>query len=303
MPSPRTKRWSLTRREPLEPLPPPTHVAPARLAGLGYLAAGTSLVAGLHVAELLDSAPGQELLREPIKLGEFEVRLGDVGRWTGLRPEELDHLVLGVRAEDPVPPRITLVVRTRQPFDPDKVREALKARRVPAQGRTLYRIERANLPFPLVVWFADDRTLVAGLLASHLEDVPATPAEGLQQLVPELRDVLQTRMGSAAQLWAAGHSRDWEKTSARALLQSLKPPALRRVRSVQTFTAWLNLDQAVEADGAFRCENEAAARSLEEFLTAREAGANVRLKTARDGDWLTAQLRTDLAAVRRLLEK
>jgi hypothetical protein len=252
---------------------------------------------------LLDSAPGRELLHEPIRVGEFEVQFGDVDRWTGLKLEELDHLVLGVRTEDPFPPRINLVVRTLRPYDPERVREKLEAHRVPAQGKTLYRFELPNLPFPLVVWFADDRTLVVSLLTSHLEDVPATPREGLQQLSPELRDVLLQRMGPVGPLWAAGHAQDWEKTSARALLQRLKTPALRRVQSVHTFAVWLNLDQTVEADGAFQCENEEAARSLEKFFTALETGANARLKTVRDGSWLTAQLRTNLTTARRMLEK
>src|SRR5437764_9185 len=75
-----------SRRPALPPLsgrePAVEVVAPAHLPALGYLPPETSLLAGLHVQELLASPAGKELADAP--LGPAGVRLASVRKWTGL---------------------------------------------------------------------------------------------------------------------------------------------------------------------------------------------------------------------------
>jgi hypothetical protein len=277
---------------------PAEAVAPDRLAALGYLAPDTSVVAGLHVAELLADDAGKRLLSDPIKVGASEFRLAALEGWTGLRPEEVDHVVLGVKADDPLPPRLNVVVRTRRPYDAAKVRAALKAR--PAVGGTkeLYRFDGPGVP--LVLWSADDRTLVLGLLATHLEAVPLRPRDGLEALVPELRPILRERMRPAGPVWAAGSARDWANTAAAPLLERLGPADRARVRSVRTFGLWLQPGREVTVNGVFRCADPDAARALEQYAQTRW-GKSTNLKVVVDDDWLTVQLRADAAAVAKAL--
>jgi hypothetical protein len=280
---------------------PPEAVAPDLLAALGYLAPDTSVVAGVHVAELLADDAGKRLLNDPLKVGSSEFRLGAIEKWTGLRPGEVDHVVLGVKADDPLPPRLNIVVRTRQPYDAAKVREALKARRAGGGNKELYRFEGPG-GVPLVLWCADERTLVLGLLANHLEAVPLRPRDDLGALVPELRPILRERMRPAGPVWVAGHARDWADTAAAPLLDRLGKDDRARVRSMQTFGVWLQPGREVTANAVFRCADAAAARGLNEYIQSRW-GKTTNLKAVVDEDWLTLQLRTDAATVAKALAR
>jgi hypothetical protein len=300
---PHSRRPSHNQPEPPAegvPAPPPA-VAPDRLSALGYLAPDTSVVAGVHVAELLADDTGKRLLNDPIKIGSTEFRLGAVEKWTGLRPEEVDHVVLGVKADDALPPRLNVVVRTREPYDAAKVRAALKARRAGGGKKELYRFDGPG-GVPLVLWCADERTLVVGLLATHLEAVPVKPRDDLGALVPELRPILSERMRPAGPVWAAGHARDWASTAAAPLLEQLGKDDRARVRSVRTFGVWLQPGREVTVNAVFRCADPAAGRSLGEYAQSRW-GKGTNLKAVADEDWLTLQLRTDAATGAKALAK
>jgi hypothetical protein len=298
----RPRRWPVPD-EPIENSPLAATTAPHRLPALGYLPPGTSVVAGVHVAELLESQTGKQLLADPLKVADVELRLGSFEHWTGLKLADLDHVVLGVKIEDPFPPRSYLVARTRHPYDLDKIRKVLKAQRLGGGRRTLYSFEPQGMPLPLVLWCASERTLVVGLLADHLKALPDTPHEGLEQLPEEVRTILKERVGPVGPLWAAGHADHWERTAAGALLERLKQEDRVRLRSIQTFAIWMQLDQSVTVTGVFHCHDHEAAHALDDFLQTRRRGATLALKSVQDDAWLTVQLRTDLAAVRRALEK
>jgi hypothetical protein len=285
---------------PLQGVPaPPEAAAPDRLAALGYLAPDTSVVAGLHVAELLADDTARRLLSDPIKVGSFDLRLDRLEGWTGLRMNEVDHVVVGVKADDPLPPRLNVVVRTRQPYDAAKVRAALKARLTGGGKKQLYRFDTPG-GVPLVLWCADERTLVVGLLATHLEDMPLRPRDDLSALVPELRPILRERMRPAGPVWAAGHARDWANTAAAPLLERLGKDDRARVRSVRTFGLWLQPGREVTVNAIFRCADAAAVRALDQYVQTRW-GQAANIKTVADDDWLTLQLRIDAAALGKAL--
>jgi hypothetical protein len=283
---------------------PVTAAAPDRLEALGYLPPGTSVIAGVHVAELLGSKAGRALLEDPVKAGALDVRLAGVKQWTGVELEQLDHLVLGFKADEPLPPpSLTLVVRTRGPYNADKVREALKAHRLPGGKRQLYSFEAQNLRLPLVLWCADERTVVVGLRDAQMAQVPLTPVQGLGRLTAEVRTALtERRLGPGGPLWAVGHSRNWADTAAFALFPRLKEDDRKRFQAAQTVAAQVQLEPEVRVQAAFHCTEEAAARGLDRYF--RDPGrAGPQLTTVRDDTWLTLQLKTDLDAVRRALGK
>jgi hypothetical protein len=96
--------------------PPPGGFAPAELPALRYLPGDGNLIVGVHVADLQRDPAGKEFLEGP-SWGPVEAALAQVERWTGLKKEGIDHVVLGV-GTDRLLPRVTVVVRTRAAYQP-----------------------------------------------------------------------------------------------------------------------------------------------------------------------------------------
>ncbi len=301
---------------------------PAELSGLGYLPPDTDIIAGVHVAEALQDPIGRLILErfrpaQALAEGPDQAapQLDSLERWTGLRLREVDHIVLGLNITNRLLPKVVLVVQTRQPYDPEKVRAALKARASPEPGKPLYRFQLEGQRLDAVVWFAGERTLIVGREAEDLQDVPATPRAGIAHLSVPLQTMLRERLGRVAPVWAVGHSDDWDKTAARLLLASRPKEARRTLESVRSFGVWLELGQGITLGGAFHCADEKAARSLESHL-APPAGAEPRplsilgsrpdaeplarelgqsLKVVRQDDWVNVQAKADTDAVRQAL--
>jgi hypothetical protein len=279
----------------------PAAVAPAHLAALGYLPPKVDLVAGVHVAELLDDPMGQKLVNEPLKFGNAEVRLADLPGKIGIGARELDHFVVGMRVDEPL--SLVFVFRTRQPYDALKVRQVLNATSLPGKsaGRTLY---QATFPFgnlTALLWCADERTLLVGLARESLEKA-AIPGEGSPDpLAPEVRAVLSERVRPVGQLWVVGHAADWNKTAAGLLLGRLPEEWPQRLAAARTFGIWAVIaDKTVTLNAAARCDNEKTVERLEKWLASR-ANAKSSPTLARDGNWLSLQMRTDADAFRGLL--
>jgi hypothetical protein len=287
------------------PPEPGEAVAPARLAGLGYLPPGTNVVAAVHVEELFAGPAGKELRGQGVKIGNFELKLDTVPQWLGLAAEEIDHAVLGVRMSEEkdvqLTPPVHLVVRTRQAYDPEKVRKALEAsrpRQLPAAGggkRTVYSARVRNLPLEVLLWLADERTFVLALF-SKMEDVPLSPSEGASPLDSELRQVLEQRLGAGVPLWLAGHSADWQQTLLPTLLVGWKGlPVLHRFKDVRTFAIALQREKPARLLGVFRCADDASARRIEqqELVPRRKADPEA-IQFSRDSEWLSVQMTVDL---------
>jgi hypothetical protein len=282
--------------------PPTEGVAPDKLEALGYLAPGTDLVLGVHVADLLATPLGRKTLESRFALGKAEFKLDTFAAWTGLRPEDIDHLVLGLKLDESLPPRLHLVVRTKERIDPEDLRARLKGQKLAGTGsRVVFRYSPPNRALPLAMFCPDDRTAVVAILAPHLDSVPQTPAPDLGQLPDEVRTVLRERRELGAHLWVVAHAANWNKTPARALLDRMKKQERDRLAQVRTQGLWVQLDPAVTLKGCFRCQDEAGARALDEYFHAPGQAANPTLKTVLDGPWLNVQLRTDLAGLQKIL--
>jgi hypothetical protein len=287
----RPKRSPFPAVEELNP-PGPVAVAPARLAALGYLPPKTDLVAGVHVAELMDDPAGRKLIEEPLKLGGREVRLAELPAKLGLDVQELDHFVLGMHLDEPL--SVVLVARTRQSYDALKVRQALNARSLPGtpNGRTLYQVTLPLGNLSALLWCADSNTFLVALARESLEKATVPGQGSPDPLTPEVREVLSQRVGPAGQLWAAGHSANWTRSAGTLLLSGLPGEWQQRLVTVHTFGIWaVATDKSVTLNAAARCGDARAAEALEKWLATRTAGKDAP-NLARDGEWLSVQVRT-----------
>jgi hypothetical protein len=292
-----------SRRPALEDQPLPQQAEPDtadRLAALGYLPPRTNVVAAVRLAELLRQPAGKALLDEPFTVGSAEIRLGETARWAGLALQDIDHLAVGLRADEPL--SVLLVVRARQPYDAEKVRAALRAgHRIAGKpgGPAVYPFTLAPVNLPAVLACPDERTLLIGLVESSLAQT-RQPA-GANDLPAEIRAALRERVEPDALAWVAGHVEDWGKTAAPSLLERLGPEVRDGLLRVRTFAAWVRPGEPPAATADLLCADEAAARRLEESL--RKAKGEGGAEVGRDGAWVTARRRAGPDDWRRWLRR
>jgi hypothetical protein len=308
----------ITRPNPKRPLPlddddssggtlPP--VPPAKLDALAWLPADTNVIAAVHLREIAGTPAGKELLKQPIKATKrfnFNFSIESLVNSTGFQLDEIQHLVIGVRAEKSaipalaVPP-VVIIVRTRRDYNPRTLLNAMKNKEELKFGaRTVYQ-PRAEGTLKPAVCFLDSNTAAFALIPEVLKDVPAEPQEDLRQLPRELRDVLQKRVGPVGPLWVAGHSDDWGVTQARLLFTNLNRADRDRVFKVRTFAAWVQFGDPVEVRAEFDCRTDEAARDLQKYLDVPDAGGP--WTAARADGWLSVQGRTKLDKVLEWLER
>lgn len=241
-------------------------VPPVELAGLGYLPPGTNLVAAVHVAEALRTPAGRAFL-ERSALAGTDFHMADLEKNVGIRRTDIDHVVFGVRLVDRQFPRVVLIVRTRQPYDADKVRAGLKAgRRIDVGKKEVYQFNLEKPRLSAFLWCAGPTTLVVGISDKDIEAVPTSPAGGVEQLAEPLQVFLKERLNVGTQAWVAGHAQNWDTVRLLAT-PFLTEDNQKLIARVETFGFWLRLDEKVEVRGAVRCTDAASAQSLEQALT------------------------------------
>jgi hypothetical protein len=277
-----------------ESTPTPAATAPAALEALRWLPADCNVVAGVQVAELRQTDAGRELLKHLFRIGKVDLSADFIERWTGLKAGEIDHLVLGVKADDELLPRTVLVVRTTQPYNADAVRTKLQAERMPdAKGKTLYKCKPGEGELRPILWCADERTLLFGLTTKHIEAVPAKPAVGLERLPAAVRILMELRLQSAGPAWVVGYASDWRKTAAAAFTSEKDADLLGHIHG---FAVQLQSEAPGTLLASLQCDNADAAESLEKRMMAAKPAPDADWKAAREGYWLTLQLRGDPAA-------
>jgi hypothetical protein len=167
--------------QPPEPAADSRPLPPAEWPGLGYLPGDVHAVAGIRVADALDTAAGRALLEQ---LG-----LADVKKTTilGISPVNVDYLMFGASLRT-LPPRVTAVVR-------GSIADAFASGRlVDHHGKTLHRTKLWATGPEGVIWRADRQTLIAALLPEDLDRVTAKPQAAP---LPELME----RLDPAAMAW------------------------------------------------------------------------------------------------------
>jgi hypothetical protein len=270
-------------------------IPPAQLAGLGYLPPDTKVVAAIHVAEALQHEEGQDWLRGNGG-GRGDSGVAFLENLLGLNLDEVDHVVLGLSFDDKLR-RLTIVIQTRAPYDEATIRKKLQVSQAPIkrQGKTLY-----LLPVEGVLWCAEERTLVVVIRldgtksGGDLDEVPLQPRPGTNQLPAEIQSVLKERMGATAQVWAAGHARDWDALLARQ--DNLTREDRAALAGVRAFAAPLVFDNAVRVTVAFQCRDEAAAKALGQRLE-QWGAAEPKWRRVDEGAWVTVQTTTSAEAL------
>lgn len=262
--------------------PPLRPLAPAELEGLRYLPADTDVITAVHVAELLSEPTAKGLLSR-LRVGPTEFSLAGIRNWTGFDPEDVDHVVVGLKINGRRLPRWTLVVRTNRPIDLATVQEVVRNHRPPEAFRS-----------------PTSKVLVMAATPRELDAVPQEPDLGLGRLAAPLRGVIQERLGKTSQVWAVAHAGDWGNTAAGPLLPGLPQEERKVIAGIRTVGVWLEVGQEVTVNAAAECADDAGAGALDRFL---ERWQKDGVKHVTDANWVSAQFRTTPEAARKALEK
>jgi len=300
--------------------PPVRPVQPKELLALGYLPADTDVIIALHAGELLSEPVGRDLVNH---LGSDEINARSFEGWSGLKLQEIDHAVLGLTLDGEMLGHFTLVVRARRPLDRKKVLDALRAEDArDMAGRSVHPVslETGVANFRRLgsnLWFADDQTLVVARVFDAGPDhrVPMTPVTELKNLRPELRQLIEERIGPSAQFWIAGRM-PAENEQFLFLHLALQKAENAPLAQLKRFGLWVTVHPTeMVLRGAFECTDEDAAkalqdylapsnrRGLKEWLAPPEAGPLERalgdsMKRTQNGPWVELQAKASADAVR-----
>jgi hypothetical protein len=229
-------------------LPEPKSVPPAAWPGLGYLPGDVQAVAGIRIADALDSPAGRTLLNA---LGLPDIKNGSI---LGIPPRDVDHLLFGTGLRT-LPPRVTAVIH-------GSLGDAATSSRMTEQhGKTLHRLKLWPTGPEGAIWRPDRRTLVAALLPEDFDHVTAQP----RTTIP-LSELITDRLDPAALAWLVANVD--ANSPAFALAMPYLPPADRDV-----WTKLVALTVSVRADGdklaltvQLRGRNAAAGEAITKVL-------------------------------------
>jgi hypothetical protein len=256
-------------------------VAPSRLAGLGYLPAGTDAIAAIHVAELMDRPEIASLLQR-IRGDGANFGINRLEQMTGLTLEELDHVVLGLKIEDDILGRIFLIVHTRRPYDTMKVRTALNAGRpVKFPNKTVYHIRPEQTELGGTLWCASARTLVFALQPKDLDSLPEEPITGIDRFPMQIQWLLST-MEEGTQTWVVGSASDWDAVLTLLQWFGLTSGDRQTLAQVRAFRGGLRCDKEILGQIEIVCNDEAGAEAADKNLAARGLDAGYLHKMAEE---------------------
>jgi hypothetical protein len=243
----------------------PTATSPAELAGLRFLPADTGLVTGLHLAELLQDEDGRKLWQQ-FRQGPAGALVQMVEERTGLKSEDIDHLVAGVSSPGGRL-RAVVVAQTRRPYSPAALAKALApGKAVQSQGRLVYRFTVGVIAEGLVFQSAPNTLIVSlGLLGTRIEDletIPKLPRQGLEGLLPVVRDCLTNRVPRSSLVWAAASIKDLPWLVDLGNLGMIPERARVLITQLQAFGAGIRFQGGVTLECALEGQDEKAAREL-----------------------------------------
>jgi hypothetical protein len=296
--------------------PPPTVQAPGELAGLGYLPPEVNVVAAVQVAELFKDRDGKQLLEAP-RPAVLDLALGLVEKRTKLKAEEVDHIVLGTEIKAKLP-QLTVVVRTRAPYDAAALAKTLlPAAPTRHRGGLLFRFDLR--PGQGMLWCPQPQTLVLLLRLNafkteDLDAIPLTPRKDADAPPQAVREILTgNRVGKQSLAWIAGSVDDPGLVKELLALGPLTDVRgslgdFERLKQVRSFGLSLVSQNGLALDANFRTNDTKAARLVREHLEGLKF-PDLKLKvegpppevTAAADQWVTLQIRGDLGAFRAAL--
>jgi len=243
-------------------------VAPCKLTALGYLPAGTNAIAAIHIAELMDRNETASIL-QLMRADRVNFGINRLEQMTGLTLEELDHVVLGLKMEDDVFGRLFLIVQTRRPYEPTKVRAALNAGRpINLPNKTVYHITPGQVELGGALWCAGARTLVFALQPKDLDLLPEEPAAGIDRFPMQIQKLLST-MEEGTQSWVTGSSTNWDAVLFLLQWFGLSNGDRQTLMEVHAFRGRLRCDREILGQIEVVCNNEAGAEAVDGYLAGK----------------------------------
>ncbi|MCI0377203.1 MAG: hypothetical protein L0215_06345 [Gemmataceae bacterium] len=286
----------------------PVAVAPTgELAGLGYLPAGSNLVVAVNVQALRANPKTRALLEPPPPL--LDVLLDKVEKHARLKIEEIDHVVLGAELCDKLP-QIVVVARTRTPYNRKALADALKPAKATSHlDRPLFAF--TTRPGEGYLWCADDRTLVwlwrlDAVTKEDLAALPLPPRQGEAAAPVPVQAVIGERVDKHSLVWAAGNLED-----AVVLHEMLRLGGKDTLwKEIKAFSlSLLHQDDFALMAHCFTGNAKSTPlvrKQLEEWKMPLAKSVKVEAPpadvTEPAAQWVTLQLRGDVAAVRDALE-
>jgi hypothetical protein len=283
---------------------------PMELAGLAYLPKDCQLIAGLHIAEMLNDKTGQALLAEPRPtLLDWSVK--QITRTTGLKLSDLDHIVLAT-AFDANFPQLVMIVKTRPKISLEKIADARPIHARQHEEKPLYEFSLEPLGAALV-WCIDEYTLIYVVRLDapqpeHLRGLSATPRK-IDEAVPGvLAKIMNERLPGRPYAWAVG------RLDQLGPMKDFLPLALGAkadpgpIKELQTFALGLEPVDGLTLKGEFRFPSAKTASAFKTFLEAAKIdGARSQKVEAvppeEPEQWVTWQVRGDAAMMRDLLNR
>jgi hypothetical protein len=286
--------------------------APAELHGLGFLPQDSNIALGVHVAALTKDAAGRALLREPHP-PLLDKLLGTLDL-AGLTLADVDHIVAGSEVKD-LSFRLTTVIVTRDPYDIERVKQAVERRPVSAstfRKGMLYRFK--DLPNVPKLWCADARVLVYTTLPTdQLERIPASVKEPRDTLMPSARTALTERLSKQSRAWIVGDLEPAKDLIALAQLGFLPKDQARLLGLARSFAVGVIVPESgpLTLAGDFYTATPAATQELRTLLDGVEVSGATSQKVetppadvqAAEAQWVSWQVRADADALRDALGK
>jgi hypothetical protein len=263
-------------------LPPVVPVAPAELEALAYLPDDLQVIAGIHVAELMDN-PGGRLLLPNFQIPALHIHMKNLQETIGLRLEDIDHVVLGLQVNPNDFPHPFLVVQTRQVYSRDRLRVALQSAK-PAgskEQKLFYTFSpREGLKgFRFSCWCVSERTFIITLDSPRdMAGLSATPNRRRDRIAPALQELFRNQLGVGTQVWLAGHSHDWKSLIdppdflgvSLSLFPKLPLHEREALETAQTFGAWLQFDGRIRGTLKVDCGSPEAAAAFNDYLATKQ---------------------------------
>lgn len=281
---------------------------PSEWSALGYLPAGTNLIAGVHVTRLFQDTHGKRLFDLP-RPAMLDLVLDTVEIFAKLKPIEIDHVVFGAETATESP-RLFFIVRTIAPYD----QPALAKRMLPATPQKYREKTVFKLPSELAVgliYCPDDRTMI-GLFRldavnfGDLDAIPLPPKMGIAGLAKPLREAFNERLSKESVAWCAG---DFERAPGieRLLAFTTLNTADREiVKSLRILVLGLYPQEGWTIGGSFLATDLVSVKSLEGTMKEMKLPGARSLKV--DGPppdvaepWVSLQLRADSEGMRQIL--
>jgi hypothetical protein len=283
---------------------------PSQLEGLGFLPPEVNMVAALQVAELSKDSEAKRLLEDP-RPPLLEMLLGTVEKRARITIEDIDHVVLGAEIREKLP-QVTVVIVTREPYDPAERDKALQpATPTLVRGKNLYRFDLN--PGKGMLWCPQPRVLVLllrldALTAADLDAIPLSPRQGAEAPPRAIQAYLaEQRIDRQSLAWAAGVFDGQNAFKDLLALSTGGGELASLVGQLQSFTLSLSSHSGLKLVGDFKARNSVAAsrlqKQLEKNAWPKASTVKVVLPIPADPSWVRWVVSGDVDSIRAILGK